>query len=508
MKFFNRNRNPDTDTSFLSENLGKHAAKAFASVAVAQILANIIGLGGTIVLARMLGPEEFGLMAMLATAVALLTVFESFGLYYATIQKKDLSSDELNFLFWANLGIASVIAVIFFTSSGFIADFFEEPELEPLSQILALAFIFRGGANQHAALLNRKLQHSLSSIATIMGVTFATIGAIIMAYYGYGVWALVWRQVIEAVVRALALWVLTGWIPRFVAYKKEYLSSFSFGASMTFSSLMYYLSRNSDDILIGKFIGATSLGFYKLSYQILLLPLTRINEPIAQVMVPLLSQLQDDAERYKAAYLKATHIIIFMQLPIGIVFAFHSEPIIRILFGDDWLPAAPVLSWLACVLILQGMANTTGWLMISQKRSKEIFYWSLFSSVTTILAFIIGLLSYGMVGVAAAYTISSYLKLPVLIYICGHKGPVTQRTFYEIILVHLFPGLTFAALNYLALVYLISDNMLYNFLIIGGCGLLFLPCVLIFPQSRKFLFEGIAFVKNRIIKKKAIETQT
>ena len=503
MSIFKNNRDPDTDTSHLSENLGKHASKAFTSVAFAQIISNVIGLGGTIILARMLGPEEFGLMAMLATAVALLMVFESFGLYYATIQKKQLSSDELNFLFWANLGIASVIGVILFSLSGFIAVFFEEPELEPLSQILALAFLFRGGANQHAALLNRKLQHDKSSIATVLGVTSATVGAIILAYYGYGVWALVWRQVIEAVTRALALWFFTGWIPRLVKYKKEYLSSFSFGASMTSANLMYYLSRNSDDILIGKFIGATSLGFYKLSYQILLLPLRRINEPISQVMVPILSQLQEDAEKYKSAYFKAAHVIIFMQLPVGLIFAFHSEALIQILFGNEWLPASTTLSWLASVLMIQALSNTTGWLLISQRRSKEIFYWSMFSSVVTVSSFIIGL-PHGIAGVAAAYTISSYLKTPLLIYICGRKGPVGQKDFYGIIFVHILPALTFSAMNYLAVIYLTSEDLVFNFFMICGCGLMFIPCVLIFPNSRKYLIEGIIFVKNRVLKKKKV----
>ena len=503
MGFKNR-KDPDTDTSHLSKDLGRHAAKAFASVAAAQIFANVVGLGGTIILARLLGPEEFGLMAMLATAIALLAVFENFGLYFATIQKKVLSNEELNFMFWVNLGFASLMGAIMFFGAPLIAAFFEQPQLEELSQILALAFVFRGAANQHAALLNRKLQHGKSSLASVIAVFFATVGAIILAIYGFGVWALVLRQVFEAVVRTVVLWMMTGWIPRWVGWNKEFMGSLGFGLNVTLSNLMYYISRNSDDILIGKYIGATGLGFYKLSYQILLLPLRRINEPVTQVMVPLLSQLQDDKERYLRNYTRATHVLMLLQIPIGIIFMFHTEVLVEIVFGTQWLPAAEPLRWLSASLLIQGFSNTTGWLFISQARSKEMLYWSIFTSATTVMAFVYGL-QYGIAGVAAAYVIVAYARMPLLIAISGNSGPVNVKDLYNIILAYICPVLLYAVLNYVISLAIIGLHPVLQLGILALCGLAFFGCMIIFPKGRRILYDGKDFVltklKNRGSKK-------
>ena len=501
MGIFKNRNNPDTDTAHLSKNLGWHAARALASVAVAQVFANIIGLGGTVVLARLLGPEEFGLMALLATAVALLTVFENFGLYFATIQKKVLSHDELNFLFWANLGVAFIIASIMFLSAPFIAAFFNEPELVDLARILGLAFIFRGAANQHAALLNRKLQQAKSSSATVIAVFFATAGAIIMALSGFGVWALVWRQVIEAFVRMVSMWCFTGWIPRWVKWRREFAHSVKFGVNVTFSNLMYYFSRNADDILIGKYMDATALGHYKLSYQILLLPLKRINEPVSHIMIPMLSQLQDQAERYKRNYMRIAHILVMMQVPVSLIFAFHAEILVSIIFGAQWIAAAAPLRWLASLLLIQGISASTGWLFISQARSKEMLYWSIFASVTTIISFLIGL-PYGIEGVAACYVIGAYLRMPILFQIIGREGPVSTRDLYGMVWAHLPPIILFSAINYAALQVIGGYSPIWQIIVIFFVGLSFIPTVLLFPNSRRILFQGVTSVRETLLKRK------
>lgn len=501
MKSFKNRKDPDTDTSFLSKDLGKHAGKALASVAVSNILTNIMGLGGTIILARLLGPEDFGLMAMLATAIALLTVFENFGLYFATIQKKTLSNEELNFLFWANLVVASLMAAVMFFSAGFIANFFHEPQLKELSQVLALAFICRGAANQHAALLNRKLQHGKSSMATVVAVFLATGGSIVMAMTGFGVWSLIWRQVIEAFVRTVMLWLYTGWIPRFVSWQKDFMHSLGFGASMTVSNLMYYLSRNADDILIGKYIGAEQLGYYKLSYQILLLPLRRINEPVGQVMIPLLSQLQDQPERYRKNYMRAVHLLAMLQWPLGVLFLIHGVTIIEIVFGAEWLPAVVPLQWLAASLFIQALSNTTGWLFISQGRSKEILYWAIFTSVTTIISFLIGL-PYGIGGVAMWYVLVSYMRMPFLFYICGRKGPVRTRDLYGAMFAHLPAMALYALINYGAGLYLPELTMPLQFIALAALGLAVFPVMMIFPSTRNMVNDGLGYVRNKLQERK------
>ncbi len=497
MGFLKNRKDPDTDTSHLSKNLGQYAAKAFASVAVAQIIANIIGLGGSIALARILGPSDFGLMAMLATAIALLTVFENFGLYFATIQKKYLSSDELNFLFWVNLFIAVLMSIIMFISAPFIADFFEQPELKELAQVLSIAFICRGAANQHSALLNRKFQHGKSSISTVIAIFFATVGAIIMAVIGFGVWALVWRQIIEAFVKFVMLWILTGWIPRWVRWKHEYIPSLTMGANITAANLMYYLSRNMDDILIGKFIGNAGLGYYKLSYQLLLLPLRRLSEPVSQIMIPLLSQLQDQPERYLKNYVRVANLLILALWPIGVIFMIHAEILINIIFGAEWISAAGPLKWLASLLLIQGLTSGTGWLLITQARSKEMLYWSVFTSVTTIAAFVAGL-PYGIVGVAAAYVIIEYARLPLLFYIVGKHGPVSMKNIYGLIWVHAPAILMFIAIQYSVGQVIVDYNILLQILFIGLSGLSVIPAMLLLPHSRVVVFSSILYIHNKI----------
>lgn len=495
MKFFKPTQKLNLDNSAVKANIGQKAARAFAFVAAGNMMSNLVTISGTVVLARLLTPNDFGLMAMIGTATGLLMVFESFGLYMVTIQKSNLTHDEMNFLFWLNLLVASMMGLLLFLAAPFIAHFFKKPELIPLTQVIALTFVLRGAANQHSALLNRNLLHGKSSVAGVLGAISGTIVAIIAALLGAGVWALALRQVAEAIIRTVSMWIFSGWIPAWVKWKKEYMPSVHSGTRITLTNLMYYTSRNADDILVGRYIGADPLGQYKLSYQVLLLPLRRISDPIASVMVPLMAQILDEPERYRKNYMAVAKILHLLNASLGIFVMFHATVIVTGVFGEKWKDAIEPMRWLAISMLAQGITNTTGWLFLTQQRNKEMMQWSMFSSAVTVISFLIGL-PFGINGVAAAWSIGCLILAPILYYVTGRTGPITTKDLYKLTFADSPVFVTFILVQIAAHYFMVGLPLYQQLITIVISGSLLPLIILAFPDGRKTAMDAYNFAKK------------
>lgn len=204
-----------------------------------------------------------------------------------------------------------------------------------------------------------------------------------------------------------------------------------FGLNLTGFSMMNYFSRNADNLLIGKVFGPQSLGLYSKAYSLLLLPIRQINVPITSVAIPALSRLVGSPERYKRYYLSILEKIALITM-LGIVFMIvTSDWLILLLLGDQWIGASKIFAVLGIVCLVQPVSNTTGWLFISQDRTKEQFRWGIIGSTLSVLSFIIGL-PWGAFGVAASYSISGlFIRTPLLLWIIGRRGPISTFDFYK-----------------------------------------------------------------------------
>ena len=296
-----------------------------------------------IVLARLLLPEEYGVIALLTIFIALANVFVQSGFNTALIQKKNADEADFSSVFFLSLFFAVLIYIIFFFAVPVIANFYDEPLLIPVLRVLSLT-LFLGAFNSiQNAVVARNMQFKklfFSSMGAIL--VSGTIG-IYMAYSGFGVWALVGQQLTNQLLVLTILGFTVKWRPRLLFSLERVKSLFSFGWKLLVSSLIDTLYMDLRSLIIGKMYSPAMLGFYNRGQQFPLIIVTNINGSIQSVMLPVLSSQQDNRSRVRDMVRRAIVTSSFIIFPMMVGLAVTAEPLVKILLTDKWLPCVPFL---------------------------------------------------------------------------------------------------------------------------------------------------------------------
>ena len=369
----------------------------------AQGVKFLLQMGSVVVLARLLTPNDYGLVAMVIAITGFVAMFKDMGLSMATVQKANINHSQVSTLFWINVLIGFGIMVITAAIAPAVAWFYGERRLMWITLALASAFLFGGLTVQHQALLRRQMRFGRLAAIEVISILVGISIAIVSASYGAGCWALVLMQLAIAITTAIGVWVACKWRPGLPVRNSGVRSMLAFGGHLTGFSIVNYFTRNLDKILIGWRWGTQSLGLYSRAYSLLMLPLQQINTPISAVAIPALSRLQDKPERYRSYYLKAISLIALVTMPSVMFMIIMSENIIGVVLGEQWIGASRIFSILGISALIQPILNTTGWLYVSTGRTDRMFKWGIFASSLITVAFLIGL-PYGSVGVASSYT--------------------------------------------------------------------------------------------------------
>ncbi|RCS22209.1 lipopolysaccharide biosynthesis protein [Phyllobacterium salinisoli] len=477
---------------------GRIAIRGGLVTAGAQIIKMGLQFLSVVILARLLAPEDFGLIASVGPIVAFVGLFQNLGLQQAVIQRKQIDQRQLNQVFWisALVGLGSTIIVAALAPA--VAAFYGDIRMTGITIAAGLPLFFGSLAALPFALMNRQLQFGQLAINDVITAVAGLLAVIAAAYAGMGYWSLVIGPAVSAVVALLAAWRAAGWTPNRpeLAVDRDIIS---FGANLTGFNIVNFFSRNLDNILIGKYSGAVELGYYDRAYKLLLFPLQNINQPLTRVMIPLLSRVQDDKPRFRDIYMRTNWLLAAITIPGIAALTLTSGQVVGILFGERWLPVAPIFAWLGIAGLIQPVSSTTGWIFICQGRTKTMFRWGLYSSLTTVLSFIVGL-QWGAVGVAAAYAISGYvLRVPVLAVLVKRVGPVSATDFLMVqglfILsallawagYHLLPE----ALTARSDLFAVALALILNYAIA-------LILILVFPQPRNALSAALSKVRGSI----------
>ncbi|MER9595495.1 lipopolysaccharide biosynthesis protein [Mesorhizobium sp. M0244] len=381
-----------------------------------------------IVLARLLVPEDFGLVASVGPIVAFVGLLQNLGLQQAVVQRKDISAEQLNQVFWisALVGLGSAVVVACLAPA--IAAFYGDQRMVGITIGSALPLLLGSLAAVPLALMNRHLRFGQLALNDVITAAAGLATTAVAAYAGLGYWSLVIGPAVSAVVALAAAWQVARWTPSRPDLKVD-TDILSFGANLTGFNLANFFSRNLDNILIGKYSGPIELGYYDRAYKLLLFPLQNINQPLTRVMVPLLSRIHEDKARFRDIYVRTNWMLAAVTMPGIAALTLTSDQVVGLLFGERWTAVAPIFAWLGIASLIQSVSSTTGWIFICQGKTKTMFHWGIYSSLTTVAAFIIGL-HWGAVGVAAAYAISGYvLRVPVLAVLVHRVGPVTAADF-------------------------------------------------------------------------------
>lgn len=377
----------------------------------------VMQLLSTVVLARLLSPDDFGLISISMVILNFVAIFKDAGLSMATIQKKDINQEVITSLFWINLTISFVLGIIVAISAPIVSLIYERTELIGIVLLMSLTFFINGIVIQHVALIRRKMMFLSLSVANVISQLTSFLVSVILALNGFRYWSLVLGTVSSTIVFTLLILLFCPWFPK--RYKKhndsiEYLKTGGYVSGFNF---LNYFSRNIDLMLIGKRFGAESVGLYSKAYQIVLFPLVSIREPITAVALPTLSRVRENVLLYKQYYRYFTSIISIISMPLMVFIYLTAYELIYFLFGEDWMSMLGVFKILAIAGFMQAPLAIKGVIMISSDKSKEYFNVGIINTIITVLGIIIGSF-WSMEGVAIGYTIAFYIaQFPTFHYI-------------------------------------------------------------------------------------------
>jgi PST family polysaccharide transporter len=365
----------------------------------------------TVVLARLLTPADFGLVAMVTAVTGLATAFADFGLSEATIQRKDINHSQVSALFWINVAIGLGLTLITAALGPVLAWIYREPRLVSITLLLSLTFLVGGLRSQPNALLKRQMRFTAMAARDIASYALAVPVAIVMAWLGAGYWALVALPLTLNTVQMVLSWLLVRWRPGLPRRNVGVRSMIAFGGNVSASYLIFNLNRSADGSLIGWYWGAGPLGLYSRAYNLLMLPLRQLSAPAASVAVPAFSRLQNDPERFARYFLRAASLIVWICAPLfGFLFV-AAGPVISLVLGPKWGEAAPVFQILAVSALGQLFLDMTVWLLVSRGLSGRLLKLLLIISPILVGSFLVGL-PFGIKGVALSGSVVLLAMLP------------------------------------------------------------------------------------------------
>jgi len=389
-------------------NLTSRTVQGVRWTGTSRITGLLLQLGITALLARLLTPNDFGLLAMVVVFTNLVMVFHDFGLTAALIQRKGLTEAHLFSSFWMNVLTGLLLAFLLVVLAPAIAYFYGEDRLTPIIMVLASTFFISSFGIVQTALFMTELNFKPLAIIEISAVAISGTAAVVFAFSGFGVWSLVWQRIISSLVMVIFLWNFSRWRPRIFFKWQRVKELLGFGLNFTGFNFVNYFARNLDNLLIGKFLGAGPLGFYNLAYWLLLFPLGNISSVIGRVMFPSLSAIQNDKSKVRYAYVKSTRYIATVTFPLMVGVLVLTPQFIRVIFGLQWERSIFLVQILALVGLVESILTTIGWIYNSQGRTDIQLRWGIFATLVCTIAFVIGL-RWDVEGVTVAYAIASFL---------------------------------------------------------------------------------------------------
>lgn len=413
-------------TATSNHDLGRRAARGALATLLGQGARIAVQLIGLVVLARMLEPEDFGLLAMVTAVIGIGEVLRDAGLSSASIQAESVSREQRSNLFWINTGIGALLSVVTLFAASGIAALYSDDRLTVVAQALSVTFILTGMSTQPRADLLRRLR--FGAVATV-DVSAQTLGlglAIILAVHGAGIMALVAQQIAIAAIGTVLIFAFARYRPGMPSRGTEMGLLLRYGGNYTGTQLLGYISRNVDSLVIGQALGPITLGYYNRAFQLLSLPLNQLSGPATNVALPVLSRLQSDPKRYAAFLLRGQLLMLHV---VAVIFTFScafAQPLIVTALGAQWAPSVPLFQILAVGGLFQAASFSTYWVFVSQGKMASNLRFAVVTRTAVVMAVVIGIQLGGVTGVAIAYSGSLVLLWPLGLWWLGYDSAVPR----------------------------------------------------------------------------------
>jgi len=388
--------------------LRRRAVRGAGITIFSQGVVFVIQVGGAIVLARLLAPSDFGVVTMVTTFSLLLMSFGLNGYTEAVIQREDLNHRLASNLFWINVGVGILFALVFSAGGSALAKFYNDPRVAHAAVGISLTIFFTNFSVIHLALLKRALLFSVTSANEILAGILSVVVMIPLAWAGYGYWSLVAGAVAKPLFQSIGAFYLCRWMPSLPGRVNGTTDVVNFAMHVYGRFAVNYCDRNMDNLLVGWRFGSDSLGLYKKAYDLFVLPANQLVMPVQEVALSTLSRLDRESSQYRRYFLSGLSILEFIGMAMGAILTLEGRDLIRLLLGPRWDASARIFIFFGPGIGIMLVYQTIGLLHLSLGKADRWFRWVLVEFTVSGLLFLLGL-RWGPAGVAAAWTVSFWI---------------------------------------------------------------------------------------------------
>jgi len=389
----------------------RQAAVRGAGASIAGSAASFaVQIGSVVILARLLTPSDFGIVTMVTTFSLLLRSFGLAGFTEFIMQREELTDSLASNLFWINLGVGTILTLAFASSGRLLALFFHNSTVVRVAQGMSLTIVIGCLGYVHTALLQRAMHFRTTTVINFIGFLLYVIVSIALAMAGWHYWALVWGTVMHTVAITAGAWLMCRWIPSWPCRVSGTGLGFKFAINVYSHFTFSYLTRNTDNLLVGWRFGAPALGFYKKAYDLFVLPESQLLAPLSAVVVSTLSRVSRNREQFQRYFLRVISVLALLGMGIGADLALVGKDVIRFLFGPGWEQAGRIFALFGPGIGVMLLYNTHGWVHLSIGRPERWLRWGLMEFMCTLSLFFLTL-RWGPSGIAFAWTASYFLLM-------------------------------------------------------------------------------------------------
>lgn len=399
----------------MSDSLKQQALKGIVWSAIERFSVQGIQFVLTIIIARLVLPSDYGLIAMLNIFLAIAQVFTDSGFSSALIQKKDRTETDFSTVFYFNIFISIGFYLLLYISAPYIASFYKEPDLCLITRWIGLNIIISGFSIIQRAKLIIDVNFKKQAKVSFASVLISGITGILLAYKGLGVWSLVIQTLSNNMLNTLLLWIFAKWIPKWRFSRKSFNTLFSFGSKLLLSGLLHTIYTNLYSLVIGRKYSSIDVGFYNRSYQFASFPSINIVEIINRVIFPIQCEIQDDNERLKISFIKYLRMSCFIIFPLMVFVAVLSKPLIILLLTEKWLPAAELLSILCFAYMWYPMMVVNNQILNVKGHSDYYLYAEIIKKIIAITILFISL-PFGVRTLCWGIVIYNFFDIAIIIH--------------------------------------------------------------------------------------------
>jgi len=401
-----------------------------------------------IVLSRLLGPKDFGLLGMAISWIGFIYAFSELGFSAAIIQKKEIEEKHLNTTFLINVALGFVLFIVGIIISIPAAAFFKTPEVRPIIIVLSVSFLINSFSLTQMAIAQRELKFKKLAIRDLAASIIGGIAGIIIAFLGYGVWSLVVQMLVTGIISSALLWQLSEWKPSFRYVGLDCVKElWPYSSKIFYFNLLKYFAQNTDKLLIGYFLGSIALGLYTFTFKIVVFPIMIIVGAIGNYLFPKYSRIQENIPSIKSSYLHINRLLGTFIAPTLFLILISSSYLVPWLFGEKWNGALPLFPIMAVLAFLQSIISPVGQLLKAANRPGWLFNWSIFITVLASLLMLLGV-PYGIEGVAIGLTIAYLLGVVINMRILKKIIHINRNDIIDVYAKKLIPIIIIAVIIY------------------------------------------------------------